>query len=167
MSNNVVDKNIVDSVKQVLSGNKTGQQNRADNNDLNCVDICPGGQQPTALMKAAVVTLSPNSPGLQAGTSTPPANLGVSATAFQTVLRANTNRSEVIIQNNGTTVIKLVLGPSTLSPSDQTHYHIALAASNSADDGSGGTFVSDLWKGDIQALSDSAGGTILVTELTP
>lgn len=82
-------------------------------------------------------------------------------TAAATIVTANPKRKGVLIQNTGTTIIKLSLG-STMPTA--TAYHYALAACTGANDGTGGTYVDDAWVGDINAISSSAGGTLVITE---
>ena len=91
-----------------------------------------------------------------------PAQTAQSTTAAQ-VLASNARRRQVIVQNTGTTVIKLVLGTGTPT---QTAYTVALGACAAANDGTGGVFVSDVWRGAVQAISNAAGGTLVVTEIT-
>ena len=99
--------------------------------------------------------------GNKSSTSSTAAQTAVGTTAGQ-ILAALSTRKEVIIQNTGTTIIKLILGAGTPT---QTVYHVGLKAASAADDGTGGTFVSDLWTGAIQAISSAAGGTCVVTEI--
>lgn len=157
---------ITQSVNQVLQGNKTVNPNRADDSGLNCADICPGNQAPTSGMKALVVTISPNSPTNQSETvNDPVGQVGpISATTPTLILQANPSRLEVLIQNTSTDVIFLIL---TQNKGSLTNFHIALAASSSANDGTGGIWISDLWKGPIYALSSTGAGTLAVTEMTP
>ena len=78
------------------------------------------------------------------------------------ILTANPKRKGIIIQNTGTTVIKLSFG-STLPTA--TAYHVALAVCTSANDGTGGIYMDDSWVGQVNALSSGAGGTMVITEL--
>jgi len=96
----------------------------------------------------------------QASVSTP-AQTG-QGVAAAVILAANPKRKGLIIQNTGTTVIKLTFG-ATLPTT--TAYHIALSACTGADDGTGGTYVDDSWVGVVNALSSGAGGTLVITEL--
>lgn len=95
-------------------------------------------------------------------TATAPAQTAVTTTA-STILAANAARKRVMVQNTGTTVIKIVLGTGTPT---QTAYHFALAASSAADTGTGGTYLDEMWTGAIKAISSGASGTVVVTELT-
>jgi len=92
--------------------------------------------------------------------ATAPAQTAVGTTEGQ-IVPANATRGQVIIQNTGTTVIKIALGAAAT----QTAYHVSLQAASAADDGSGGVFISDFWKGAIRAISSAAGGTCVVTEI--
>lgn len=83
-------------------------------------------------------------------------------TSSGSILATNAARKEAIIVNTGTTILYLGLGQVPTN----TAYHIALAACTIANDGSGGTFVSDLWKGAINAISSAVSGAVVVTELT-
>ena len=78
------------------------------------------------------------------------------------IVSPDEDRKGVIIQNTGTTVIKLVLGSGTPT---QTVYHMALGACAGANDGTGGIYVDDSWTDAIQAISSGAGGTIAITEI--
>jgi hypothetical protein len=78
------------------------------------------------------------------------------------ILAANTARRECIIVNTGTTVIYLALGQTPTTAA----YAIPLSSCSTANDGTGGSFVSDVWKGSISAISSASGGTVVVTELT-
>lgn len=95
------------------------------------------------------------------GASTP------AQTAISTVaalaLAANPKRKGFIIQNTGTTVIKLSLG--TTDPT-QTVYHVALAACTIADDGKGAAYIETAWVGQVRIISSGSGGTCVITELT-
>ena len=77
------------------------------------------------------------------------------------ILAANLARKEVIIQNTGTTTLKLSFG--TTAPT-QTVYHIALKGCSAANDGSGGVFIESGWIGPIRAISSAAGGTCVILE---
>lgn len=95
-------------------------------------------------------------------TSTAPAQTSV-GTAAVSLLASNASRKRAIVQNTGTTVIKIAL--SSTDPT-QTAYHIALAPGSAADDGKGGVLIEEKWTGQIKAISSLAGGTVVVTELT-
>lgn len=95
-------------------------------------------------------------------TASAPAQTSIGTVAGQ-VLAANTDRRSVIIQNTGTTTIKLTLGSTAPT---QTVYHVALKACGIADDGSGGIYADDAWRGAIQGISSGAGGTMVITEIT-
>jgi hypothetical protein len=99
-------------------------------------------------------------PSPQAGASAPAqTSLGTVAVV---VLIGNPKRKGFVVQNTGTTVIKLSFG-ATLS---QTAYHVALKGCTVADDGTGAVYVDDAYNGDLWAISDNSGGTCVVTEFT-
>lgn len=98
--------------------------------------------------------------GAPSGTSTAPASTAVGAAA-STLLAANPTRLEAMVVNTGITVIFLALGQTPTTSA----YHVALAACSTANDGTGGTFTTDIWKGTIRAIT-AAAGTVCVTELT-
>lgn len=83
-------------------------------------------------------------------------------TGSSNILSANTSRKEMTIINTGLTVIFLGLGQTPTT----TQYHIALAACSSANDGTGGTYTTDIWKGQVNAISSAGGGTVCVLEMT-
>jgi hypothetical protein len=95
-------------------------------------------------------------------TASAAAQTAVGTTAGQ-VLAANAGRKRVMLQNAGTTVIKIVLGAGTPT---QSAYHLALPACGSANDGSNPPYQDIMWTGAIQAISSAAGGLLQVTELT-
>lgn len=99
--------------------------------------------------------------GPQLGASTP-AQTSVGTDAGL-ILAQNHKRKSVIVQNTGTSIIKLTLG-ATLPTA--TAYHVALAACTAANDGKGGVWIDDGWIGAVNALSSAAGGTCVVTEIT-
>lgn len=86
----------------------------------------------------------------------------IGTTAAQ-ILAANARRKGLIVQNTGTTVIKIVLGSGTPT---QTVYHVALGACTAADDGKGGAYFDSSWIGPVQGISSGAGGTFVLTEIT-
>ena len=120
---------------------------------------------PVTTDPALVVSLSPNSAQFATSTTsntlpgTNPQTIGTSASA---VVNLNAARKEVTIINTGTTYIYLGLGQTPTN----TAYHIALAKCTAANDGTGGTWTSDMWKGSVLAISSAAGGTVNLTELT-
>mgnify|MGYP001566108577 CR=1 FL=1 len=83
-------------------------------------------------------------------------------TAAAQILPVNNNRRSFIIQNAGTTVLKLLFGTATPT---QTSYHAALPSGDKPDAGLGGTWIDDVWRGAVQGISDQAGGIALTTEL--
>jgi len=85
--------------------------------------------------------------------------VGVSSVA---ILSANTARREAIVVNTGTTIIYLGLGRTPTTSA----YHAALSPCSSANDGTGGTFTTDIFAGAINAIGSAASGTVCVTELT-
>lgn len=95
-------------------------------------------------------------------TASTAAQTSLSDTSAQ-LLAANNNRKGLVVQNTGTTVIKLILGAGTVT---QSVYHVALQAAAAADDGSGGVYLDDAWTGAVQGISSAAGGTLVITEVT-
>lgn len=123
--------------------------------DLVVVEVTPGTR---ILAVNAAVTVTP----VQSNTSSAPAQTAVGTTAVQ-VLAANSLRKRFMLQNVGTTVIKVVLGAT--SPTE-TAYHFALPMGGIQNDGSSPVWQDTMWTGAIQAISSAAGGLLLVTELT-
>src|SRR5271166_2195759 len=78
------------------------------------------------------------------------------------VLAANNSRRELRVTNTGTVAVYLGLGQTPTA----TAYHVALAACTGANDGTGGSYTSDVWKGAVNAIVASTSGTVVVTELT-
>jgi hypothetical protein len=86
----------------------------------------------------------------------------IGTTAGQ-VLAANSARKRLILQNCGTTVIKIVLGAGTPT---QSNYHFALPPGGTTNDGSSPVYNDIMWTGAVQAISSAAGGLLQVAELT-
>jgi hypothetical protein len=85
----------------------------------------------------------------------------VALSAFM-LIRENSSRRELIIQNVGTTAIYIGLG----FPPTATNYTIALNACSAANDGTGGILVNDSWIGPVFVLASAAsGGAVNQTEI--
>lgn len=91
---------------------------------------------------------------------TTPAQVTIGATAA-VVLAANPKRKGFIIQNTGTTVLKLTFGATVPT---QTVYHVALKGCTLANDGTGGGYVEDRLVLAVNAISSAAGGTFVLME---
>lgn len=94
-------------------------------------------------------------------TASAPSRQTVGTTAIL-VLAANTGRKKLILQNVGTTVIKIALGTTPTS----SNYHFSLPAGGSTDDGSSPRVEDTMWLGAVHAISSGAGGALQVAELT-
>jgi hypothetical protein len=90
-----------------------------------------------------------------------PANTAVTSTS-SAVLAANVARREALITNTDTVVVYVGLGQVPTA----TAYHVALRPCTVAHDGTGGSFVTDIWKGAINAIVASTTGHIAIAELT-
>lgn len=110
----------------------------------------------TTAVTGTVTVVGPTS-----STATAPAATTVTSTSGS-ILATNANRKEVTVVNTGTVVVFLAFGQTPTSSA----YHVALAACSSGNDGTGGTYTSDMWKGAINAIVASTSGTVCVTELT-
>src|SRR5688572_14627121 len=111
--------------------------------------LCSQGQ--------AVRTFIEGSPQLSVSA---PAQTTVGATAVL-ALGANPKRKGLLIQNTGTTIIRVVLG--SVDPT-QAAYTFALSACTAADDGKGGSYTDSNWVGQVRVISSEAGGTFVLTE---
>jgi hypothetical protein len=89
------------------------------------------------------------------------ANTAVTSSS-SAVLAANTARREVTVVNTDVVVVYLGLGQVPTA----TTYHVALSPCATAHDGTGGSYISDVWKGAINAIVASTGGHVAVTEMT-
>lgn len=159
-------KDILDTeADQVLAGLKTSKVNRADQQQTTCPDVVAGYTPPTPGNKALCVTISPNSPSQSSQTASQPNQVLVAATGAQ-VLAPNANRLEVLIQNVGTSAVMLVLGAINFPVLTGTRYHVVLFGGTSPDDGTGASWISDLWKGGIFAICPAGNGILAITELT-
>lgn len=97
--------------------------------------------------------------------ATSPSQTTLGTTAAQ-ALTANANRKGFSIQNQGTTVIKVLLGSATPT---QSNYTIALPACGSTNDGTSPPYTGPLnvlWTGAVQWISDASGGLVSAVELT-
>lgn len=89
-----------------------------------------------------------------------PAQTAVTDTAA-VLLAGNPKRKGFMVQNTGTTLIKLSFGGTNPTT---TAYHVCLKGGTAADDGTGSIYLDDAWVGDVRALGEVAGGTCVVTE---
>lgn len=120
----------------------------------------------TAAVKAASVAALATDPALVVTTSGSttagaPANTAVTSTS-SAILAANTARREVMITNTDVVAVYIAFGQTPTA----TAYHIVLRPCTVAHDGSGGSFVSDIFKGAINAITASTSGHVSVVELT-
>jgi hypothetical protein len=95
-------------------------------------------------------------------TASSPAQTSVTSTS-SSILASNSLRLECTIVNTGT--VQVYLGLNGKTPT-ATAYHIALSPCTTANDGTGGTYTTDIMKGQINAIVASTSGTVCVTELT-
>lgn len=93
-------------------------------------------------------------------TASAPAQTVVTAVDAQ-ILAANAARKEMMVQNTGTSIVYLTLG----AVSTATAYHVALPACAAANDGTGGVYISDWWRGTVHAIASGA-GDVVITELS-
>ena len=98
-----------------------------------------------------------------------PISSTASATALQTVtstsatiIAANALRLECVVVNTGIYTVYLGLGQVPTA----TAYHIALPHCTVAHDGTGGVYVTDIFKGAINAIVASTSGSVCCVELT-
>lgn len=122
---------------------------------LRIAQMSPGTRQ---LLVAANVTVTP----VTSNAASAAAQTTVGTTAAQ-MLAGNAGRKRLALQNQGTTVIKIVLGAGTPT---QSVYHFSLPAAGSTNDGSSPIYLDTMWTGAVQAISSAAGGLLQVTELT-
>lgn len=95
-----------------------------------------------------------------AATASAPARTVTGAAAQ--ILAVNANRKQFLVQNVGTNVVFCTLG--SVNPTASV-YHFSLKGGTLADDGTGGSFISDTWTGAVRAFSALA-GAVVVTELS-
>lgn len=97
------------------------------------------------------------------GSSTTGACANTAVTSVSgSVLSSNAARREVIVVNTDIVAVYLGLGQVPTA----TAYHVALKPCSVAHDGTGGSFVSDLFKGQVNAIVASTTGHVAVTEMT-
>ena len=94
-------------------------------------------------------------------TASAPASTAVTSSS-SSILATNANRREAIVVNTDVVTVYIGLGQVPTA----TAYHVALKPCAVANDGTGGSFVTDLWKGAINAITASTSGHVAVTELT-
>lgn len=98
-------------------------------------------------------------------TSSAPSQTTLGTVAAQ-ALASNAARKGLIIQNQGTTVIKVLLGAGTPT---QASYTVALPACGTANDGSSPAWFGPpgtTWTGAVQWISSAGGGLCEAVELT-
>lgn len=135
---------------------------------VNPVDTPPNGDLAIAALDSSrrlQIAGSFSSTPATSNTITAAAQTVIGTTAAQ-ILAANGSRKGFLVQNLGTTVIKIVLGAGTPT---QTVYHYSLPACGNANDGSSPLWngpVGLIWTGAVQAISSASGGLVSVSELT-
>lgn len=83
-------------------------------------------------------------------------------TGSSQLLALNNNRKRFIVQNVGTTKIYLLLGTGTASTS---LYSVVLPGGTAANDGTGGSYIDELWQGPVEVVSSGTGGNVALTEI--
>lgn len=85
------------------------------------------------------------------------------ATSGTALMAANASRHRLMVQNSGIIPVRLAL--STSLPT-ATAYHVSLNSASAADNGTGGTYIDEMWRGGVSAITSAAGGTVVLMELT-
>lgn len=94
-------------------------------------------------------------------TASSPAATSVTSTS-SSVLASNAARKEFQIINTDVVTVYIGLGQTPTA----TAYHIALSPCTTANDGTGGSYISDLWTGAVNAIVASTSGHVVVMELS-
>lgn len=97
---------------------------------------------------------------LNATSANAPSAQSVSTSSGQ-ILASNSSRKQFLVVNTGVNAVYLGLGQTPTA----TAYHVALSPCLTANDGTGGTFLSNLWTGAINAIA-AAASTVTVMELS-
>ena len=120
----------------------------------------------TATVKAASTAALASDTAIvvtEPGSTTAGACANTSVTSVSSaILASNVARREAIIVNTDVVVVYIGLGQVPTA----TAYHVALHPCAVAHDGTGGSFVTDTFKGAINAIVASTSGHVAVTELT-
>lgn len=85
------------------------------------------------------------------------------STSSVTAIAANASRKRLILQNQGTTILYILLGSGSAS---LTNYTFALAACGTTKDGSSPVIFDEMWQGAVQVISSAAGGLLNAQENT-
>lgn len=123
----------------------------------NPIRIDPTG---TTVQPVSISGTVPVSGPVSTTTTAAPASTSVTSTS-SSLLSANSLRLEFSVVNTGTVAVYLAFNTRTPTA---TAYSIALSPCTTANDGTGGTFTSDLIKGSVSAITASTSGTVCVTE---
>jgi hypothetical protein len=126
------------------------------NGDL-AIAALDGARNLKVNIAAGTITVSP-----PASTTTANQSQKSVGTTTTTLLAQNTSAKRRIVQNTGTTIIYLGFG---FVPTASV-YSVALPACGVAGDGSSQPWNDTLWQGQINAISSTAGGTVVVSENT-
>jgi len=114
-----------------------------------------------------LVGLDGETPAFQSTVTNAPARTTVTTTVVVVLLTANEARKQFIIQNTDILPMHIAFGANNPSVSE---HHITLKACTNANDGTGGSFVSDMWKGEVRAIAEQVltitSGAVTVTEFT-
>ena len=114
-----------------------------------------------------LVGLDGETPAFQSTTTNVPARTTVTTTVVVVLLAEDEDRKQFIIQNTDILPIHLAFGANNPSVSE---HHVTLKACTNANDGTGGSFISDMWKGEVRAIAEQVllvtDGAVSVTEFT-
>jgi len=113
------------------------------------------------------VGLDGETPAYQSTVTNVPARTTVTTTVVVVLLTEDEARKQFIIQNTDVLPIHIAFGANDPSVND---HHITLKACDVIDDGTGGSFISDMWKGEVRAIAGpvllTTTGAVTVTEFT-
>lgn len=89
-------------------------------------------------------------------------NASAAGTGNTQVCQKNANRKEIILVNVGTVTIFISLG----QPATSQNYSFALSPCAIANDGTGGLWISDIWQGEIHAITANGAGSAGLLNVT-
>lgn len=89
-------------------------------------------------------------------------NANASGLGSTQVCQKNKNRKEIILVNVGTVTIYISLA----QPATSQNYSFALSPCQNANDGTGGSWISDIWQGEIHAITANGAGSAGLLNVT-
>lgn len=142
-------------VRGILDGQATSRNQRKGSVDI-CDTTLPANSNVSGANPSVVVSIGPNSYDAGSNAASNPLIQTVNL-AYQLLIQANPARQRILLQNNATTNLFIILGnAASFGAKDSTLYHIKIPA--------GQTYIDEQWVGRIDIVSDAVNGVVSCVE---